>query len=199
MSENYTISQDIKEAEAMVERLANYVQGSELYVQVGGGGFFGGWGMPSLTLGALLMRIRRLQALRMQLDTKQRDQLQSIISRQEAVKKEWRRHYEQKLLREANSRLDSMQHFFQEMRENPRDSSGNYKIEVSRRTIVQELLYEIADLSLQSEELDQKTKRSDSAFASTLPTEAGFQWAAVLEPVYPRQEFWWLYRKPRKV
>lgn len=135
----------------------------------------------------------------MQLDTNQREQLQAIISQQQAVKHEWQRHYEQKLLREANSRLDAMQHFFQEMREAPRDSAGNYKIEVSRRTIVQELLHEIKEMNLQSDELDQKARRSDSAFASTISAEAGFQWSAILEPVYPRQEFWWLYRKPRKV
>jgi hypothetical protein len=199
MSENYTITQDLKEAQAMVERFGDYVQGSELYVQVGSGGFFGGWGMPSLTTGALLMRLRRLEALRMQMDTKQREQFQAIVSQHRAVKQEWRQHYERKLLREAHSRLDAMQHFFQEMRENPRDSSGNYKIEVSRRTIIQELLREIAEMNLQSEELDQKAKRTDAAFASTLPTDAGFQWAALLESVYPRQEFWWLYRKPRKV
>ncbi|MEL6526404.1 MAG: hypothetical protein AAFQ07_11920, partial [Chloroflexota bacterium] len=61
MSASYDINKDLKEAKAMADGLADYLRGDVLYGSTQGG-FFSR--MPSLTVGALLMRLRRLDALR---------------------------------------------------------------------------------------------------------------------------------------
>src|SRR3990172_2368406 len=114
VSEKYSIDRDLKETEAMAGALASYVRSDELYGRVGSGGMFAGRDMPSLTVGALLMRLRRLNALRDEMTDSQVARLKKAESQHGAVSNEWRRHYQQKMLREANSRLDAMSAFFDE-------------------------------------------------------------------------------------
>jgi hypothetical protein len=91
--QNYSVEQDLKEAQAMADGLDRYVTEEQLYSTVGSGGFFGGGKMPSLTIGALLMRIRRLHALSDRLNDEQKQQLQAITDQNAKVHKEWRLHY----------------------------------------------------------------------------------------------------------
>ena len=60
---NYDRSKDLNEARKMADSLEPYVLGDQVYGSVGGG-FFTGGNMPSLTIGALLMRVRRLREWR---------------------------------------------------------------------------------------------------------------------------------------
>lgn len=196
MSEQkYAIEQDIKELEAMVQALVPYVYEDQLYGKVGGGGLFSGGTMPSLTLGALLMRIRRLRASDDQLTDDQRSRLDAVELQHEAVRKEWRAHYEGKLLKEANSRLDAMRTFFQECDDDPRTCANIYLPEALRRTIVQEILLVLPTLNLKSAELDSKVRRTDSSLRRYAQASE-FIWSSILQPVYPKDTFWWLYSKP---
>ena len=62
---NFTIERDLNEARIMAEALVPYAYEDTLYAKIGGG--FGLKGaIPALTVGALLLRIRRLQALPLQ-------------------------------------------------------------------------------------------------------------------------------------
>lgn len=196
--QTYSIDQDLKEAEAMVKGLENYLQGDELYGKVGGGGFFGGGSMPSLTVGALVMRLRRLRLFREQMTPQEQARLETVERQHDAVRQEWRLHYEAKLLREANSRLDAMRTFFQEIQESPALASGIYKPEIQRRTIVQEILTEMEALGIASAELDTKAKQMDSRLRSAAPEQTPFLWSNDLQPAYPQREYWWLYTKPRE-
>ncbi len=196
--QTYTIEQDLKEAEAMTKGLEDYLHGDELYGRVGGGGLFGGGNMPSLTIGALLMRLRRLRLFRDQMAPAQQARLEAIEKQHHAIRQEWRVHYEQKLLREANSRLDAMRTFFQEIQESPASAAGNYKPEVQRRSIVQEILTEMDALDIQSADLDAKVRQIDSRLRAAAPEAASFLWAASLQPAYPQRDYWWLYTKPRE-
>jgi hypothetical protein len=196
--QNYTIDQDLKEAEAMVKGLESYLQGDDLYGKVGGGGLFGGGNMPSLTVGALVMRLRRLHLFREQMSHAQRARLDAITTQHDSIRKEWRVHYEAKLLREANSRLDAMRGFFQEIQDSPSMAAGIYKPEIQRRTIVQEILTEMESLGIQSADLDGKVRQIDSRLRSAAPEQTAFLWADALQSAYPQREYWWLYTKPRE-
>ena len=195
--QSYSIDQDLKEAEAMVKGLENYLQSDEVYGKVGGG-IFGGGNMPSLTAGALVMRVRRLSFFRDQMKPDQQKRLDTLQSQFEAVRKEWRMHYEAKLLREANSRLDATRGFFQEMQESAATGASGWRAEVLRRTIVQEIIKEMDALGIASADLDNKARQIDSRLRSAAPEQTKFLWADALEPVYPQREFWWLYTKPRE-
>lgn len=198
MSEQtYSIDDDLKEAQAMAKGLEQYLPGSELYGRVGGGGLFGGGSMPSLTVGALLMRLRRLRLFEQQMSADQRAKLADIETQHAAAHKEWRRHYEEKLLREANSRLDAMRNYFEEVRDAAAAAESNYRPEILRRTIVQEILIAMEELGIKSAELTTKARSTDSRLRSVGLEESGFLWADALQSAYPQQEYWWLYRKPR--
>ena len=195
MSEYYSVDQDLREAEAMTKGLENYLKGDTLYASAGGGIFSFG-NMPTMTVGALLMRLRRLGVLRMQLNTQQREQLAELNHQHEEARDEFRAHYEKKMLWEANSRLDSIRQYFSEASTSD-GAVSNYPPEMLRRTIVQELLVAMDELRIQSAELDTKVRQIDSRLNGIATERTGFLWDAQLEPAYPQKDYWWLYRKPR--
>jgi len=195
MSQDYSFDRDLSEAEAMIGGFENYLKSNEVYGTVRGG-IFGFGQMPSLTAGALAMRLRRLHVLRSHLDGEQQERLDSATERHDAICTEWRAHYEQKLLREANSRLDAMRHYFQEIGQG-QDALSNYSPEQLRRTIVQEILIVMDDLGIESADLDTKVRFIDDRLQGVALDHAGFLWATELEPAYPEKDYWWLYRRPR--
>ncbi|MDX2074801.1 MAG: hypothetical protein SFZ02_00090 [bacterium] len=192
MFEQYNLEQDLKELEAMVSHLAPYLKSSELYGNAGGG-FFSK--MPALTIGAVVMRLRRLEELRISLTTAQRDRFDKAKQSHEAVYREWKTHYEKKLLREAHSRLDAMRTFFEECENDPRLCAQVYSPEVLRRTIVQEIILHMNDISLTDETLPTKITGVDGRLRRYVrPND--FFWDKTLETAYPQADFWWLYQRP---
>jgi hypothetical protein len=192
MSEDYSIARDLEEAEAMADGLADYIRRDALYGNVGG--FFSK--MPALTVGALLMRLRRLDALRDHMDAGQITRLEKVIQRHQDTAKEWQLHYGQKIEREVKSRLDAMRTFFEECKNDPQLCPRVYKPEANRRTIVQELLYAMEQMNIdRDEELEQKRKTTDNRLR-TVVESTDFIWSEILEPVYDRRDYWWLYSYP---
>ncbi|MCA9913095.1 MAG: hypothetical protein KC496_07090 [Anaerolineae bacterium] len=193
MSASYSLDTDLKEAKAMADALENYVRGDTLYGSAGGG-FFSS--MPSLTVGALVMRLRRLDAQRDQMQDRQRKILDAAVHHYESVVREWTEHYEQKMLREVNSRLDAMSSFFKECAESERQCASVYRPEQLRRTIVQELLREMDARNVTvGKELEAKVRNADKYLRGFF-RPAEFEWADKLQSIYPENEFWWLYQRP---
>lgn len=196
MSETtYALETDLKEALAMAKGLSEYVRESDLYGRVGSGGLWGGGSMPSLTIGALLMRLRRLHLLDSEMDDAQRAKLADAQRLHDETRREWAVHYEAKLLREANSRLDAIRPFFEETRENARAAAANYRPEMLRRTIVEEIRLAMEASNMHSLELDSKARMVDSKLRGYV-VPSGFQWAPALQRAYPEKPFWWLYAAP---
>jgi hypothetical protein len=151
--------------------------------------------MPSLTVGALLMRIRRLQSQADQMTDSQRQDLDQIITKNNEVHKEWRVHYEGKMEREANSRLDAMRTFFEECTASPATCARNYQPEALRRTIVHELLTAMQEANLDLSEIEKKARATDSRLRRFVEP-SDFVWDKQLEALYPKQAYWWLYSHP---
>jgi len=198
MSEHYSVDQDLKEAEAMAGGLERYLEGSQLYGSAGGGGIFGSGSLPALTIGALLLRLRRLEALRGRLTDAQQSRLDAAAELHARVRREHRVRYTDRLRYEANSRLDAMRTFFQEAAEKPTAAFSIYRPELLRRTIVQEILSALAALEAETDDIATKARRIDAQLRGVASQPCPFLWDAVLEPVYPREAFWWLYHKPRE-
>ncbi len=202
----YTPREDLTEAQAMAKGLERYLQQDALYGSVGGGGFFGAGQMPALTVGALVMRLRRLDALR-QADAllpNQAAELDLIVQQVEAVRREWNAHYHLKVQRETHSRLDAMQTFFEECAANPRLCARVYMPEAMRRTVVEELFihmqqHAIPD-ALLSDDPDalsaaKKANRVDQRLRRFVQG-SDFVWDEPLRPAYEPLRFWWLYHHP---
>jgi hypothetical protein len=189
----YALDRDLKEAVAMAKALDSYVKQDQLYASTGGG-FFSS--MPAMTIGGLLMRLRRLDVLRDKLSVKQSAELKQAVQQHQVVRKEWREHYKQKMLYEANSRLDAMRTFFDECSTAPQTCAQIYGPEASRRTIVQELMMALDELDIGSEEIVNKARATDSRLHRVLQPADSFIWSGELEPAYPQDVFWWLYQRP---
>ncbi|MBE2181816.1 MAG: hypothetical protein IAE89_00180 [Anaerolineae bacterium] len=193
---NYSVERDLEEAQAMVDSLERYVRGNEIYGRAGSGGMFSMTQMPSLTLGALLMRLRRLQALRNTLTSEQQLQLDRMLTTNEDVHREWHEHYQAKLEREAISRLKAMSIFFEELRDNPKMATSSYQPEALRRTIAQVLHDEMKKLDLHVEHVENEMAAVDSRLRRWF-SKGPFIWASALEAAYPADEYWWLYVQPK--
>src|SRR5262245_8747609 len=110
MATSYRIDKDLSEATKMANALEDYIRGDDVYGNVGG--LFGSGDTPALTVGALAMRLRRLNALRDKLGSSQQQELDAAAQKHAAVQKEWGLRYETHVLKEAKSRLDAMGTFF---------------------------------------------------------------------------------------
>jgi hypothetical protein len=187
MSEQgYSFERDLKEAQAMVEGLVPYVYEDELYGKLG-------MNMPRLTIGGLLMRLRRLRALAGQMNAA--DKVALLDTRHASVCQEWTLAYNRKLLREAESRMRDMQTYFGECRDDPKLGANAYLPEAQRRTILHEIAAVLSPSELEQSKLDSKLRRVDSDLRRVVrPSE--FVWATVLKTVYPAETFWWLYQRP---
>ncbi len=193
MSTNYDIARDLREAVAMAEGLDRYVRGTELYGSTGGGFFASS--MPSLTVGALVMRLRRLHALSDQLDPRQREQLEAAQKEFDRVQKEWNFHFSGKIGKEALSRLDAMRAFFSECSKSNATCAQNYAPEALRRTIVEELRPVIEANQAPAEGLAEKLRSTDASLRAVVQPDQ-FIWSPLLQPVYPQAVYWWLYQRP---
>jgi hypothetical protein len=186
--QTYSIDQDLKEAQAMAKALIPYVYEKDLYGRVGGN-------MPALTIGAVLMRLRRLRTLQSNMNDKQRAQLQEIETRHEQARREWTNAYEGKIVKEALSRLDGMKAFFDECNSEPRSCASAYMPEALKRTIVEEIRMAMRELNIASAEVDSKVRSTDMRLRGFIQ-QSPFVWASALESVYPSDRFWWLYNRP---
>lgn len=192
MSETrYTLEQDLREAAAMANALVPYLQQDNLYGTLRQG-LFAMNQMPSLTVGALLMRLRRLRAFEDQLTAEQRGTLAAAENETKSAQREWKLHFDRKLLHEARSRLNAMSTFFEEMRDEPRSAVNNYLPEALRRTIVQEIVIALPEPNA---EIADAVKRVDGSLRRWTQTDT-FLWDAALQAVYPQKDYWWLYARP---
>lgn len=193
----YSIDKDLKEALAMTDALKRYVRQDHLYGTVGSGGFFAGGKMPALTVGALLMRLRRLGMMAAQgkLSERQLAKLEQARQEHDEVAREWRVHYEAKMLREVNSRLDAMKPFFDECRQSQKLCARVYGPEALRRTIVEELMIAMEEHGMKDGTIVNKARKTDSTLRGFV-VESSFVWDESLKPYYDDKRFWWLYNSP---
>ena len=193
--QNYDIDQDLKEAEAMVKVLDPYIYEDQLYRRVGGAGIFSRSNIPYMTLGAVLLRLRRLRTLEDQLSSAQEATLAQLEEQHDSIHQEWRVHYEKKLVKEAASRLDAMRMFFDECEQNPKLCASAYMPEALRRTIVQETLRAMTQMQVESADVNAKKAQIDQKLRGVVRSSE-FIWSDLLQSVYPEDEYWWLYHRP---
>ena len=189
MSANYSLARDLRELARMSDSLDAYLPGDKLYLPVSAGS------MPQLTLGAFLLRSRRLKHFRSQMNPAQQAALDQALTRHDDRRQEWTLHYENKLQRELLSRLRAMHAFFGECAESMRDCAAAYPAEAMRRTLVQEILIAMDDLDYDKGELMPAVRQSDRALRRYVRPSA-FIWSPKLEAAYRRDLFWWLYARP---
>ncbi len=186
----YKYSHDVEIVTSMLERLENYLLSDEVY---GNQGMFIE-GLPAITIGGLLMRLRRLNALREFIGKSNQKKLDTAIAKHDAFYNEWRVHYENKLHAELESRITRIRQFIDEVKENPRSMTISFEPEQMRRTIIQEILYMIQRSSIEANGFKDDIATLDTDL-KPLVKKADFSWSSELQAVYSPTEFWWLYSK----
>ncbi len=184
---NYSIDLDLKEVKAMVENLVPYIYEDNLYGNIS-------TDSARLTPGSVLLRLRRLGALRSQMNEAQAALYDKLKAQNDTVRKEWGVAYGKKMVTEAESRLRDLQTFIKECKEDPKLCANAYNPEALRRTIVAEII------SALPADVDQSGLKNalisvDSGLRRNI-RETPFIWAQVLQPIYPQEQYWWLYGRP---
>lgn len=184
---NYSIDLDLKEVKAMVDLLVPYIYENDLYGKIN-------IDSARLTPGSILLRLRRLAAMRDQMTSSQAAQFDKINTKNEAVLKEWNVAYGKKMLREIESRLRDLQTYLGECKDDPKLCANAYNPEALRRTLIAELLAALPQ-DVDSTEIKTTVKSIDSGLRRYI-REAPFFWDAALQPIYPPETYWWLYGRP---
>lgn len=181
----YDLDRDVQAVSAMASSLTPYLYEDEMY------GFLSG-DLPKLTLGGLLMRLYRLTRLEDDLDADQRTALQDARINFEAEQSKWAVHYEGKLQRELQARLNAVSQYLHEYSEDPQANASGYPSQAEKRLMIEHLQREAEEYDVLTDELETQIKQVDHRLQRWLKEE-GFIFDSRLEAAYPRQEFWWLY------
>jgi hypothetical protein len=191
---NYNLFNDLNHLERMVNSLSGYLNSNQLYGSIGGG-FFTGGDAPNLTVGTILLRLRRIYALKDMLDAKRQATFERIQDQHTEIRANFPERYEGKMLQEAQSRLNAMDRFFEECTQDPAMCPRIYNPEAFRRTVVQELIMAMDIADLHSADLEQKRRQTDKRLRGYV-RDNDFLWDEQLIEVYPKASFWWLWMRP---
>lgn len=192
---NYSLDRDLSEANALAEALDTYVNGDDLYGTVSGL-YATAPDMPSVTIGGLLMRLRRLKELEDRMSAAQKGILTNAEIQHADVRQKQAGRYHEKVVNEAGARLRSLEAFFAECEDDPQACAESYLPEAQRRTIVQEIVNALERYNLPLIHFDDTLRQRDAQLRRfTEPSD--FIWSAELQPAYPEDVYWWLYARPK--
>lgn len=188
----YDIKADLRALEAMASNLIPYLYEEPLYGVISSN-------LPSLTVGGFLLRLYRLQNLEDLLTDNQQKHLSDAHLNFEHARSEWMVHYEGKVKHELRARINDLRNFVDEHSDDPVRSRNAYPVEATRRTIVANLQIEAEVFNMWEDEFEDELGSVDKRLRSILDLdEPNFIWPSALEPIYPKQDFWWLYGYPHE-
>lgn len=143
--------------------------------------------------GDVLARLHKLAAQSDSLSREQRQALAEAKAQIDTATARLPSNYQALLLREARARLNSLNWFLDDCSENRRECRVQYPFEIRNRQRIAEigkaLVSENADaLATQVAPVDQRLQ--------AMIARGEFVWEATVAPVYPREEYWYLYGLP---
>ncbi len=146
--------------------------------------------LPRLTLGGLLLSLRRAAAL-----SSGPAQANEVARLQQAVDQERRRQrarWEGKAARELEARLRMWRNFLDDYRSTPEEYASSYAYEVRLRVMIA-LLQAETPPSIHTDE----AIRAVDLLLQALFQPGEFIWEAPLRSVFPQDDFWYLYGRLR--
>lgn len=157
----------------------------------------GGADLPKLTIGGLLLSMRRLETVR---ECLSHDHLATLSrSRQELFyqKREWRLRYQSKLARELRSRLDVWAWYLDDVKQQGESAIAHYPWQVETRAKIDLLLDEAREVRLEVDESRRGRAALDQRLRGAF-TKGEFCWPDELAPGFPKDRFWYLYGSPQE-
>lgn len=181
---------DLAICAAMVDELEEYIVGEELFrtviARVPGQGDV----KFQMTGGDLLTRLYRLNAEKSHLAAGQQAEVARLTDTAERTIYSLKSRFNQRLLREMKSRLDSLRWFLDEASEDPTRGKANYPYEIRNRQRIEEIVKRMgAEIP---EELRSQLAAVDSRLRAVAAGDQ-FVWDARLQPIFPSPPYWYLY------
>jgi hypothetical protein len=151
--------------------------------------------LPKSTLGAILFRLHRLDALVDRLDSGQRQRFRAVRRQVADELEHWHVQAEAKALLDLKSRIRAWAAFLEELADNPRRYVPEYPTQAEGRTVMAVLLGYAGSAADRSGHTARV--RSLDVTLRDITSQGDFVWAAAMQPAFPRDDFWWLYVTPR--
>jgi hypothetical protein len=183
------LARDVRVVEAHAARIIPYIYQDELYGAVPGN-------FPKLTIGGLLMRFHRLDALGDTLSEAQRSAALAAYAVFESARQEWAVHYEKKILHELGARLRALAQFAAEAEERRLGARENYPAAMEKRVMIDLLQAEATRLAIWPADYNGQLLNSDNRIRRIAEKHDGFIWSLAVEAAYPQDRFWYLYLLP---
>ncbi len=145
-----------------------------------------------LTLGNLILSFDQLDAVRQTLAAGSKARLRALELEWESATVKWKSAISQKASAEISSRLNLWNAYLTDLNDGHGDKF-DFQREVRNRVIIERLIPHILEPDAWQVDL----QASDGLLRS-LVTPGEFVWPEELQSEYPRAQYWFLYRTPRK-
>lgn len=182
------VQQELHTLTVMASQLTPYVYENEVYGNLGKQ-------FPQLTVGAILLRLYRLETILDDLDATQQNKVQEVRQQLETARYEWQNHYIQKIQREIGARLNTIIWFLDDCADSAAGCASGWSGAAEKRSIVAHLIDEAKNLDSYELELRAAVSDVDTRLRGFYKT-GNFIWDERLQQAYSRDEFWWLYYSP---
>lgn len=182
-----TFEYDFLYIQAALDQLESYLLSKDIYRPVGGNPPSGEAPYPQLTLGTLLLAIKRANANAHTPD--QKAELTKVLEQLEAIRSKWLSAWGRKASVEFRSRLNLWSEFLNEYRQHPESHHDRYAYEVSRRVMLQLLFPDTVALPSAAEQL----LASLDNLLKAVMISGKFIWEDSLKTTFPENEYWYLY------
>ena len=184
---------DLAVVAAMAAQFESYIMRGEVYRTVAVPTSSQGEERVQSSGGDLLARLHKLSAQSDALSAAQEQTLAEIKAQIEKTVGRLPSHFQALLLREAKARLNSLNWFLDDCQENRRECRVQYPFEIRNRQRIGEISKALdaagaKALAAQLDGIDQRLRR--------MTGKENFVWDASVAPVYPREEYWYLYALP---
>jgi hypothetical protein len=177
---------DLGYLKAGLSQLEDYLLSNQLYWTLGASHPPGEPIYPQLTIGTLLLAIKRLQTRAGEgSGTEYFDELSELNK----IERQWNSAWIQKATREVHARMNLWRNYLDDYRISPADNYDRYAFEVSRRVVLELLQPYIDEASNKNNQL--LTNLDAVLRINFMP--GNFIWEKDIKQGFPRNNYWYLY------
>jgi len=178
-----SLAYDVHFIQEAGKSLKDYLLADTLYWPISASPPPGERAFDKLTIGGLLLSLRRVEALGKSGDiAKARDQINRVTDH-------WKAAWERKIERETRTRIREWVRYLGRVNDSPEEEADYYQYEVRKRVILQ-LLSEHSDSITVTDE--DQISITDHWLKNVLK-ESAFIWQAELASGFPEESYWFLY------
>lgn len=183
---------DLAIVRAMSAELEEYIIGNELYRTITVT-LPSGDQLLQMTGADLLTRLYRLNGERDQLSTAEQQELDRVTAAVTQTIYSLRTRFHRRLIREIKARLDSLKWFLDDCGADMQRAHIEFPFEMRNRQRIEEALKELGEEL--PEEIRRYLRRVDDRIR-LVATGSPFLWDNRLQPLFPAERYWYLYRRP---